>query len=171
MRLRFACALTLLAFAGAAHAEFADTANDPQNTTDIAVYVGKFSALRDPNSASVEGAVEYRFKDQWYGVRPAVGIMANTDKAFYGYAGIDWDLPIRAIRPFYITPGVKVGGYSQGESKDLGYGLEFRDSIEMTYRFNDGERVGAYLTHMSNASLGDKNPGSEMVGAVYSHPF
>ena len=171
MRSLLVSLLSLIVLTSVAHAEINDTAHDSGNTADIAVYVGKFSALRDTNSESVEGAVEYRFKDQWYGLRPAVGIMANTDSALYGYAGIDWDLPIRAIRPFYITPGVKVGGYAQGDSKDLGYGVEFRDSIEVAYRFNDGERLGAYLTHMSNASLGNSNPGTEMIGAVYSHPF
>ena len=96
-----------------------------------------------------------------------------TDRAKFdaGYAGINWDLPIDAIRPFIITPGVKVGGYSQGDSKDLGYGIEFHDSIEVTYRFNDGQRVGAVLSHMSNASLGNKNPGTEIIQAVYSFPL
>ena len=170
MRLFIASFLGALSVASSAYA-LEDTANDAGNKADVAIYAGKFSALRDKASESVEGGVEYRFKDQWYGVRPTVGAMANTDGAIYGYAGINWDLPIRAIRPFYITPGVKVGGYSQGDSKDLGYGLEFRDSIEVSYRFNDGQRLGAYLTHMSNASLGNKNPGTEMIGAVYSHPM
>ena len=139
-------------------------------SADLDVYAGQFSALRDNKDKSAEFGAEYRFKDQWYGLRPTVGVMANTDSAMYGYAGINWDLPL-GIAPIYITPGVKVGGYDHGDSKALGYGIEFRDSIEMTYRFDDGQRVGAALTHMSNASLGNRNPGVEMIEAVYSHPI
>ena len=138
---------------------------------DIVVAVGQFSALRSSQYSSTMGNIEYRFPDQYHGLRPTVGAMANTDGATYGYAGINWDLPISAIRPFVITPGVKVGAYSQGSSKDLGYGVEFHDSIEVTYRFNDGQRVGASLAHMSNASLGNSNPGVETIQAVYSIPF
>lgn len=138
---------------------------------DLVISAGQFSALRDKSKESLVGNLEYRFPDQYYGLRPTVGVMANTDSATYAYAGINWDLPIDAIRPFIITPGVKVGGYSQGDSKDLGHGIEFHDSIEVTYRFKDGQRVGAVLSHMSNASLGDSNPGTEIIQAVYSFPL
>ena len=145
-------------------------ASNSTNNSDLAVYVGQFSALRDKADRSVEIGAEYRFKDQYYGLRPTVGVMVNTDDAFYGYAGINWDLPL-GIAPIFITPGVKVGGYSKGNSKNLGYPVEFRDTIEATYRFDDGQRAGAALTHMSNASLGDRNSGVEIIELVYSHPI
>lgn len=138
---------------------------------DLVLQVGDFSIGRDSAHETVEGGLEYRFPDQYYGLRPTVGILGNADGAMYGYAGINWDLPIKSIEPIVITPGVKVGAYSRGDSKDLGYGVEFHDSIEVTYKFDSGQRVGAALAHMSNASLGNKNPGTEIVQAVYSLPF
>lgn len=136
---------------------------------DLAVYAGQFGVFSDSNEKSVNMGVEYRYRDVWHGLRPTVGAMTNTDGALYGYAGINWDIALGS--KFYLTPGVKVGGYSQGSSKDLGYGIEFHDSIELTYRMQSGQRIGASLVHMSNASLGNKNPGVEMIQAVYSHPF
>lgn len=164
MRIFATALVSLCAITGTAYAA------DSQKG-DLVVSVGKFSALRDKDHETVSGNLEYRFADQYYGLRPTVGAMANADGALYGYAGINWDLPISAIRPFVITPGVKVGGYSKGDSKDLGYGVEFHDSIEVTYRFDNGQRVGAALVHMSNASLGSQNPGTEIIQAVYSFPL
>lgn len=164
MRLIAASALVAVLTSTTAYA--ADT-----NRGDIVLAVGQFSALRDSASSSLMGNLEYRWADQYYGLRPTVGAMANAGGAAYAYAGINWDLPINAIRPFIITPGVKVGGYSQGSSKDLGYGVEFHDSIEITYQFTNGQRLGASLAHMSNASLGNKNPGTETIQAVYSWPL
>jgi lipid A 3-O-deacylase len=164
MRTLLAATVSLFTLTTTAHA-----ADSPKG--DLVVQAGLFSALRDKANESVEAGMEYRFADQYYGLRPTVGIMGNGDGAMYGYAGINWDLPINAIRPFVITPGVKVGGYAKGDSKDLGSGIEFHDSIEVTYRFDSGQRVGAALVHMSNASIGSENPGTEIVQLVYSHPL
>jgi lipid A 3-O-deacylase len=161
MRRLAAFALTLLA-AGGAHAA--------PGQDDFAIYGGEFSVFRSNQYATFEGGVEYRWADIAYGIRPTIGAWANGDGALYGYAGFYWDIPL-GIEPFMITPGVAIGAYDQGDSKDLGSGIEFRDTIEVSYRFMDGQRLGAQLTHMSNASIGSSNPGVEMVQAVYTHPL
>lgn len=149
---------TLLALSSAAHAG------------DIAVYGGQFSAFRDnANKTAIFGA-EYRFKDQYNGLRPTIGTSANLDGATYTYAGAYWDLPLNT-GPFVISPGFAAGYYTKGSSKDLGYGLEFRSTMEVTYKLNGGQRIGAAVSHLSNASLGDRNPGTETIQAVYSHPL
>lgn len=166
MRLLAAALLSLLALPLAAEA-----APATKGKGDIVIHVGEYSVLRDHAHRSTEAGVEYRFRDQYHGLRPTVGALANDDGATYAYAGINWDLPIKAIAPFVITPGIVAGGYSQGDSKDLGYGLEFRSSLEVTYKFKDGQRLGAAISHLSNASLGNKNPGTETLQIVYSHPL
>ena len=157
----------LIAFAAAllATAGHADEGKD-----DVAIYLGQFSVFRSPQFETVQGGLEYRWADVAYGIRPTVGAWANGDGAVYGYAGFYWDIPL-GIEPIMITPGVAVGGYSQGNSKDLGSGIEFRDTIEISYRFDSGQRLGAQLTHMSNASIASDNPGVEMVQVVYTHPL
>lgn len=54
---------------------------------------------------------------------------------------------------------------------DLGHGLEFRSQIEFAYRFDDRSRLGLAVSHSSNASLGDTNPGTETILLNYSYPL
>ena len=135
---------------------------------EVAIYAGQYSVFGDSELQTSQLGLEYRWKDQWEGLRPVVGVWGNGDSALYAYGGIYWDFP---VGPFMITPGVAVGGYSQGDSKDLGHGIEFRDTIEITYRFDSGQRIGAQLTHMSNAGIGESNPGVETAQIVYVHPL
>ncbi len=138
--------------------------------SDIVLHAGEYSVMRAREYQSTEAGIEYRFPDQYYGLRPTVGILGNSDSAMYGFAGINWDLPL-GIAPIIITPGTAVGAYKQGDSKDLGLGLEFRSSLEVTYKFDDGQRVGAAISHLSNANIGDRNPGVETIQFVYSYPL
>lgn len=163
MRLaRTLLAATLLTASGAQAAETPDS-----EYGDFAIYAGQFSTFRSSQFETEHLGLEYRWEDQYHGLRPVVGIWGNGDSATYAYGGIYWDLP---LGPFMITPGVAVGPYSHGDSKDLGHWIEFRDTIEITYRFDSGQRLGAQLTHFSNAGIGDSNPGVEMVQVVYTHP-
>jgi lipid A 3-O-deacylase len=102
-------------------------------------------------------------------IRPLVGIMATTEKSIYVYGGIAFDF----FFPNHIvfTPSFAPGFYHKGDGKDLGLPLEFRSSLELSYRFEDASRVGAMFYHMSNASLGHKNPGTECLVFFYSFPF
>jgi hypothetical protein len=95
-------------------------------------------------------------------------MFSNSDDAIYGYAGIYWDIPLGR---FVISPGVAGGYYHQGDSKDLGNAFEFRDTIEVTYRFEAGQRLGLQLTHLSNAGIGDSNPGVETLQLVFTNPI
>ena len=53
----------------------------------------------------------------------------------------------------------------------LGHDLEFRSQIEIAYRFDDRARLGLSLSHMSSASIGDKNPGTESIMVTYALPI
>ena len=54
---------------------------------------------------------------------------------------------------------------------DLGHGIEFRSQLELAYRLDERSRIGVSISHYSNASLGDKNPGTESIMVNYSVPF
>lgn len=148
----------------------AEAADSTRRGSDLVFHAGEYSVMRGREYQSVEAGLEYRFADQYHGLRPTVGILGNTDSAMYGYAGINWDLPL-GLGPIMITPGTAVGAYHQGDSKDLGLGLEFRSSLEITYKFEDGQRVGAAISHLSNANIGNRNPGVETLQFVYSYPL
>ena len=61
--------------------------------------------------------------------------------------------------------------FGKTDDLDLGHIIEFRSQLEMAYRFNDRSRIGLSISHYSNASLGDKNPGTESLMLNYSIPL
>lgn len=118
-----------------------------------------------------EARLEYRFaeKDKLFFFTPFVGVMATTDAATYGYAGVGIDIFFgpRVV----LTPNFAVGLYGDGDGKDLGHAVEFRSGLELAYRFDDYSRIGLSFTHISNAGLDEHNPGVESLVLVYSMPF
>ena len=53
----------------------------------------------------------------------------------------------------------------------MGHTVEFRSQLEFAYRFDNRSRLGFAISHYSNASLGDANPGTESLTLYYSVPF
>lgn len=121
------------------------------------------------NEEAAEFHLEYRFRKGWWFVRPMVGVLATSDEAFYGYGGIYIDVPVSAR--WIVTPSFAAGGYDDGDGKDLGHAVEFRSQIELAYRFRNRVRISVGFSHISNASLDDKNPGTEIVSLTYAIPF
>ncbi len=118
--------------------------------------------------------IEYRSKWAFYKnhityLRPLLGVMATAQGASYYYAGIAFDF----LFPIGIafTPSFAPGYYAKGGGKDLGYPLEFRTAAELSYQFRNFSRIGAMFFHISNASLGSKNPGTECFIVYYSVPL
>ena len=59
-----------------------------------------------------------------------------------------------------ITPSFAPGYYNYGDGKDLGYPLEFKSEIQVTFDLSKTTHLGMSYNHISNASLGTKNPGA-----------
>ena len=131
-------------------------------------YIGEFDT-HDENNDQFQFGFEYRGEDIYYGVRPSVGITYTLDDSIYFYAGAHWDLFLTDSIVF--SPNFMIGAYSQGDGKDLGSALEFRSGIEGAYQFDNGMRLGIAYNHISNASIGDINPGAETINLVYSYPL
>jgi hypothetical protein len=70
-----------------------------------------------------------------------------------------------------LTPNTAVGAYTEGDGQDLGHVIEFRSGFELAYRFDDRSRLGVAVHHLSNASIGDDNPGTETALIYYSIPL
>ncbi len=121
------------------------------------------------NQDAVEFRAEWRFKRLFWRIHPFVGLMGTSDSAVYGYAGLalDWFLG----KSWVITPSFAAGAYRDGDGKDLGHAVEFRSMLEVAYRFQNNHRLGLSIYHLSNASLGDSNPGTEVLSLGYSIPF
>jgi hypothetical protein len=61
-----------------------------------------------------------------------------------------------------------MGGYRKGNSTDLGGVFQFRQSIDLSYRFDNGHRLGVRAAHISNADIQERNPGEEEILLTYS---
>lgn len=122
--------------------------------------------LRDERSPA--GTIEYRFGRKVFVVGLSLGLVANTKGGLYGYTGIYSDL---SIGNFYVTPQLAMGGYHDGNSSDLGGVFQFRQSIDLAYRFANGHRLGVRGAHISNADTQPRNPGEEEVMLTYSFPL
>ena len=103
-----------------------------------------------------------------YNLKPFLGAMRNGDNGKYIYSGLRKDIGIS--EKWFFTPSFALGYYDRGDSKDLGYNLEFRSQIEFSYKLKSS-RIGFNLNHISNASIGDTNPGTESATISLIRPF
>ena len=128
---------------------------------------GVFDVIQSDDEAAAF-ALEYRHEPVWWQVKPFGGMMGTADGAFHGYAGIVVDVPLGDS--FAFTIGFAPGYFHEGGGKDLGHALEFRSSGELAYVFENKSRLGLMVNHISNASLSDRNPGTEVLMLSYSVP-
>ena len=162
--------VTLLA--GAAQAQERDT-NPLVELGPLVVHGSEADALMlglgafDPldNETSAAATLEYRFGRKFWFIGPAIGGMANGEGGMFGYLGLYSDF---SIGNWYFTPQLGVGGYRRGGSRDLGGVFQFRETVELSYRFANGHRLGLRVAHISNADLHEQNPGAEEVHLTYA---
>ncbi len=121
-----------------------------------------------------EGAVDIRleYRPEWkflWHLKPWVGLEATYDGAVYGAGGVLVDIFFG--RRLVLTPSFGAGLYANGGGKDLGLVVEFRSQLELGYRFDDRSRLSAAVSHISNSSLDDNNPGTEIATIYYHLPL
>lgn len=112
---------------------------------------------------------EYRHDQKFFFFKPFLaGAGTTTGSGFIG-AGILLDVYLG--NRFVLTPSVAPHYYWGGNKKlDLGHELEIRSQLEVAYRFDDRSRLGLAVSHYSNASIGETNPGTESAMVYYSIP-
>tara|TARA_B100000963_G_scaffold357261_1_gene379014 strand:- start:622 stop:1137 length:516 start_codon:yes stop_codon:yes gene_type:complete len=88
---------------------------------------------------------------------PITGFMFTADNAAYLYTGVQAEYSVGALN---IIPSFTPGLYSEGDGKDLGHLLEFKSEVQLSLNLPKNSQFGFSYNHLSNASLGDKNPGA-----------
>ena len=115
-------------------------------------------------------------EDNFFYLKPFAGIEVTTDSAFYVLGGIYLEdnlgkLLVGNANEWNFTPSFGVGYYDDGDGKKLGNKLEFRTTLEISYQLKNEDRIGVSLGHISNANIGNKNPGVEIISFSYQKPF
>ena len=90
-------------------------------------------------------------------VSPVTGGFVTENSAAYIYTGIEWNVDMGGM---VFTPSFAPGLYHEGDGKDLGHVLEFKSEVQLSYASSNNTSFGISYNHVSNASLGDKNPGA-----------
>ncbi len=88
---------------------------------------------------------------------PITGGFLTENSAAYVYTGVEWNVDLGGL---IFTPSFAPGLYHEGDGKDLGHTLEFKSEVQLSYSTKDTSSFGISYNHVSNASLGDKNPGA-----------
>ena len=114
--------------------------------------------------------------ENFFYIKPFVGLETTSDSAFYLISGIYLEdnvgeLFVGKESKFNFTPSFGAGYYSDGDGKKLGYNIEFRTTLEISYELDNKNRLGVSFGHISNANIGDKNPGVEILSFSYQVPF
>jgi hypothetical protein len=89
---------------------------------------------------------------------PVTGGFITENSAAYIYTGVEWNYDMGSKMIF--TPSFTPGLYYEGDGKDLGHVVEFKTEIQASYAISETSSFGMSYNHISNASLGSKNPGA-----------
>ena len=83
--------------------------------------------------------------------------MFTADTATYLYTGVQAEYNLGKLN---LIPSFTPGLYEQGNGKDLGHLVEFKSELQLSLDLSPTTEFGFSYNHLSNASLGDKNPGA-----------
>ncbi len=140
---------------------FAEEKLEGFNEHEISFYSGMFD-FSDHGAKSTLFGIEHQnenlVKDSFVGtISPVTGLMFTADNATYIYTGIQAQYNFGKLN---IVPSFTPGLYGEGNGKDLGHIVEFKSEVQLSLNIFENSQLGFSYNHISNASLGDKNPGA-----------
>ena len=131
------------------------------NNTEFNVYTGMFDFSDNGKRATLIGFQhqnENLNRNTFLGnLSPVSGAMITADNASYFYTGVQANYNIGSLN---LTPSFTPGYYNEGNGKDLGHPLEFKSEVQLSLELPKESQFGFSYNHLSNASLGSKNPGA-----------
>ena len=152
--------LTVALFTSVNFKTFAEE-NIVEKETELNFYTGLFDFSDHKQKAGLLGIQhqnEDLFRKSFIGLlSPITGGFITESNAFYLYTGVQAEYEIGFLK---ITPSFAPGFYSDGDGKDLGHPLEFKSEIQVSLDLSENTNFGISYNHISNASLGTKNPGA-----------
>lgn len=158
-RIRFACATGLLLLAPLlARAE---------PGLSLAIGTGQYGMRKEiPHALGIE--LQVRPPWRWNLLRPVAGILTGSNGGAYLFSGVVLEVSLPG--GVQLNPGFAPGVVLASAGGDLGSPIEFRSSLEISFSPADAIRVGVAFSHISNARLGDHNPGVEVLMLSLAFP-
>ena len=124
-------------------------------------YTGIFDFSDEGKKSTLVGIQhqnEDLYKETFLGtISPVTGLLVTGDTATYLYTGVQAEYNLGKIN---LTPSFTPGLYGQGDGKDLGHIVEFKSELQFSLDLFKNSELGFSYNHISNASLGEKNPGA-----------
>tara|TARA_S200000501_G_scaffold104611_1_gene98033 strand:+ start:522 stop:1019 length:498 start_codon:yes stop_codon:yes gene_type:complete len=124
-------------------------------------YIGNFDFSDDGKKSTLFGLEHQNLslvRDSIIGeISPVTGAFITADSAKYIYTGIQANYKIGSLN---FNPSFTPGFYDEGDGKDLGHVIEFKSEIQISANISETTKIGFSYNHLSNASLGSKNPGA-----------
>ena len=131
------------------------------NEHEFNFYSGMFDFSDDGKKSTIFGFEhqnETLVRESFLGtISPVSGALITGDNATYIYTGIQAQYKIGKIN---LTPSFTPGLYNEGNGKDLGHIVEFKSEVQLSLNLFKNTELGFSYNHISNASLGNKNPGA-----------
>ena len=155
---KFIINLLMITFA---FSSIADEKISNDRNTEFNVYTGMFDFSDDGKRSTLVGFEhqdENLNRDTFFGnLSPITGFLFTADNAGYFYTGVQAQYKMGFLN---FTPSFTPGLYFEGDGKDLGHLIEFKSELQISLDLSNTSELGFSYNHISNASLGDKNPGA-----------
>jgi hypothetical protein len=153
--------LSILIILSICFAKLIAFAEENNKDTEMNIFTGMFDFSDHKQKSGLVGLQHQNdelFRNSFLGkLSPITGGFLTEKSAFYLYSGVQAEYNLGFLT---ITPSFAPGYYSYGDGKDLGYPLEFKSEIQVSLDLSDSTHLGVSYNHLSNASLGSKNPGA-----------
>ena len=129
--------------------------------TELNFFTGMFDFSDDKQASPVLG-IQHQNEELFINtgrgrLSPITGGFITANNAFYLYTGVQAEYEIGSLN---FTPSFAPGYYGKGNGKDLGSVIEFKTEVQVSFDLSEASHLGMSYNHISNASLGAKNPGA-----------
>ena len=140
---------------------FSSFVSAEEKNSEYNIYMGMFDFSDDGKRAVLVG-FEHQDKNlnknTFLGnLSPITGVFFTKDSAAYLYTGVKAQYKLGSVD---FTPSFTPGLYRKGDGKDLGHVIEFKTELQLSLNLSNSAKIGFSYNHLSNASLGNKNPGA-----------
>ncbi len=146
----------------------------PVAAQELIVGAGQTQFFDELSTDSAKVSLEYRhspfYRRGRIDLALAAAAVAHTSGDFFLGGGLSARY---AFHPkWFVEASVMPGAYWENEqTNDLGSTFEIRSQLALGYTLNSGNRISVGISHKSNASTSESNPGVNSLSARWHFTF